>query len=76
MAKCLNCGKSFSVSATRSAYDEALDGEGSYDAEHSGDLCVECALPPDVTSNMNLGRAIMMMNGEEDYDADHVERYL
>ena len=76
MAKCLNCGDRFSVPAARNAYNEVLDGDGDYDEDHGGDLCFDCAIPPDVASNMNLGRAIMMANGDEDYDADHVEKYL
>jgi len=43
---------------------------------HSGDLCFDCAIPAEVWSNIDLGRAIMMVNGDEDYDADHVENYL
>jgi hypothetical protein len=76
MAKCLNCGDSFSVSAARNAYNDVLDGEGDYDEDHGGDLCFDCAVPPDVASNMNLGSAIMMVNGDEGYDVDHVEKYL
>jgi hypothetical protein len=53
-----------------------LDGEGDYDADHGGGLCFDCAIPAEAASNMDLGRAIMMMNGDEDYDADHVEKYL
>jgi hypothetical protein len=66
----------FSVPAARNAYNEVLDAEGDYDEDHGGDLCFDCAIPPDVASNMNLGHAIMMLNGDEDYDADHVEKYL
>jgi hypothetical protein len=76
MANCLNCGASFSTVATRDAYNEVLDGEGDYDADHGGGLCFDCAIPAEAASNMDLGRAIMMMNGDEDYDADHVEKYL
>lgn len=76
MAKCLNCGDRFSVLTARNAYNEALDGEGDYDEDHGGDLCPDCAIPADVASNMNLGHAIAMVNGDEDYDADHVEKYL
>jgi hypothetical protein len=76
MTKCLNCGDWFSVPAARNAYNDVLDGEGDYDEEHGGDLCFDCVIPPDVASNISLGRAIMMMNGNEDYDADHVENFL
>jgi hypothetical protein len=76
MAKCLNCGDTFSVAGVRNEYNNVLDGEGDYDKDHGGGLCFDCAIPPDVASNINLGRAIDMMNGDEDYDADHVEKYL
>lgn len=76
MASCLNCGDRFSVSTVRTAYNDVLDGEGDYDTDHDGDLCFDCAIPPEVSSALNQGRAIMMMNGDEDYDEDHVEKYL
>ncbi|MGC4979268.1 hypothetical protein ACLQ18_01130 [Streptomyces sp. DT193] len=34
-----------------------------------------CAIS-DIESNLNVGRAIMMTNGDEDYDEEHMERYL
>jgi hypothetical protein len=71
MAKCLNCGASFNVAAVRNEYQELVDG-----GDYEGDLCRECALPLDVQSNMNLGRAIDMTNGEEDYDDDFVQEHL
>ena len=71
VAKCLNCGDRFSVPAVRDSYNEVLDGEGDYDEDHGGGLCFDCAIPEEVASNMALGRAIMMMNGDDDYDADH-----
>ncbi|WP_433420805.1 hypothetical protein ACQP1V_09030 [Microtetraspora malaysiensis] len=70
MAKCLNCGTRFDVSTVRDEYEEYV-GDGDYD----GELCAECAIP-DLESNLNLGHAIMMMNGDEDYDEDHVEKWL
>lgn len=63
-----NCGTTFNVSAVRDEYHE-LGGEGDYD----GQRCSECAIP---TLDTNLGRAIDMMNGDEDYDEEHVEKYL
>jgi hypothetical protein len=44
----------------RNAYNEVLDGEGDYDEDHGGDLCFDCAIPAEVGSNIDLGRAIMM----------------
>jgi hypothetical protein len=70
MEKCLNCGSAFSVSAVRDEYNLVLNGEGDYDEDHGGGLCFDCAIPSDVASNINLGRAIDMMNGDEGYDAD------
>lgn len=70
MAKCLNCGETFDAATVREDYDE-LVGDGDYD----DDLCTGCAIP-DWESNANLGRAIMMMNGEEDYDDDFVQKWL
>jgi len=40
------------------------------------DLCFDCAIPPEIGSAMDHGRAIIMMNGDEDPDEDHVEKYL
>lgn len=71
MAKCLNCGDRFIVSTVRDEYNHVLEGEGDYDEDHGGDLCFDCAIPDDVASNINIGRAIGMMNGDEDYDPDH-----
>jgi hypothetical protein len=35
----------------------------------------DCAIP-DTQSNINIGKAIDMMNGEEVYDEDFVKRWL
>jgi hypothetical protein len=70
MAKCLNCGETFNASTVRGDYDD-LVGDG----EYNDDLCAGCAIP-EWESNVNIGRAIMMMNGEEAYDAGHVEKWL
>jgi hypothetical protein len=70
MTRCLNCGETFDAAAVRGDYDE-LVGDG----EYSDELCAGCAIP-DWESNKNLGRAIMMMNGDEDYDDDFVQEWL
>lgn len=79
MAKCLNCGKEFNVSDTRMEFNDALDGEYNYDQEIGGSLCFDCAIydyDPEYVSNDNLGTAIQMMNGDEDYDDDFVNKWL
>lgn len=40
-----------------------------------GEVCSDCSISK-FDSEINVGRAIMMMNGDEDYDEDHVEKYL
>jgi len=76
MAKCDECGAKFSVSDARSAYNRANSDDGlDYDEYHGGSRCFDCATSED-ESNLNSGRAILMMSGDEDYDADHVEKYL
>ena len=75
MAKCDECGKRFNVSDARSDYNDEFDGELNYDEEYGGQLCADCAIS-DTSSNINLGRAIDMMNGDEDYDDDFVREHL
>ena len=75
MAKCNSCGNTFSVQEARNEYHQAVGGDGDYDADHGTDRCFDCAMSED-ESNRNSGRAILMMNGDEDYDPDHVEEYL
>lgn len=79
MAKCLNCEKRFNVSEARKEFNDALDGEYNYDSEIGGTLCFDCAIydyDPEYSSNSNLGKAIQMMNGDEDYDDDFVNEWL
>lgn len=87
MAKCDNCGERFSVDATRNDYNSLDDIEGmedawgntltgDYDTDHHGQLCFDCAIPDDVAGAINHGQAILMMSGDEDYDAEHVEKHL
>jgi hypothetical protein len=73
MAKCLNCGTRFDVPAVRAEYEEHGEepGEGGY----NDDLCAGCAMPG-LESTANAGRAVLMMNGDEDYDDDFVQKWL
>ncbi|MET4079534.1 hypothetical protein [Janibacter sp. UYMM211] len=76
MAICKNCGEDFDVPTVRAAYDEMLDGEGDYDTDDGGDRCLDCSLPDHVAGALAHGQAIMMVNGEMDYDEEHVENHL
>lgn len=75
MAKCCVCGKRFNVKDARSEYNSEFDGGLDYDDDFEGEVCADCAISTS-QSNMNLGQAIDMMNGEEDYDDDFVKKYL
>lgn len=81
--KCCECGKNYNPDAVARAFEEEWDGEiPYYDDEEETKvcpdydfLCKRCALAT-VRSLMNQGAAIMMMNGEEDYDQSFVDRWL
>ncbi|ARI52210.1 hypothetical protein ACWEJZ_02045 [Streptomyces bacillaris] len=78
MTTCAECGDDFDVSDAREEYRAewgAAGEEGEYDELYEGGLCGSCALSQ-TESNLNLGRALMMVNGDEDYDQEHVDRYL
>ncbi|MEV4562010.1 hypothetical protein AB0K51_34240 [Kitasatospora sp. NPDC049285] len=49
--------------------------ERSYDEYYPDGVCANCAVP-DTNSNISQGRAILMMNGDEDYDDDFVMENL
>jgi hypothetical protein len=74
VATCLNCGKKFAVSAVRADWEEFGEEYGEED-EYNDDLCSDCAMPS-LQGVMNHGRAILMMNGDEDYDGDFVDEWL
>ncbi len=79
MAKCRNCGKKFNVSEVRQEFNDALDGKYNYDTEIGGILCFDCAVhnyDSEYESNSNSGRAILMMNDDEDYDDDFVNKWI
>lgn len=73
VAKCLNCGDQFAVSQVRAEYEQYGDEFG--DGDYSPDLCSDCLMPR-LMSVADQGRAIMMMNGDEDYDDDFVQKWL
>ena len=76
MAKCERCGNTFDVLDARGEYDAKFRSTGlDYDDLYGGVVCANCAIP-DTEGNMDHGRAILMMSGDEDYDDDFVEKHL
>lgn len=75
MKRCAECGESFDVDDARDDYNEAFKGELDYDEDFAGEKCGTCAVAQS-ESEINIGLAIDMMNGETNYDAEHVEKYL
>lgn len=71
MAKCEQCGKQFDPSDAKSEYDAEFGGDLDYTESYDGKVCANCAIP-ETQGNMDLGPAIQMMNGDEDYDDDFV----
>ncbi|MGJ7879959.1 hypothetical protein [Streptomyces rochei] len=76
MAKCVECGTVFEIEDARNEYNAEFGGELNYDEDFSeGQHCGSCAAA-ESESNLNHGNAILMMNGDVDYDDDHVQKYL
>lgn len=75
MATCEQCDAEFDVADARDEYNAEFGDDADYDEDFGGDVCASCAISQ-TDSNIELGRAIDMMNGEEEYDAEHVERWL
>ena len=75
MAKCGECDTEFDVSEAREEYGAEYSREIDYDEQFEGSLCGPCAIAQ-TESWVNAGNAILMVNGDMDYDADHVEKYL
>ncbi|MFE6521083.1 hypothetical protein [Streptomyces sp. NPDC057794] len=73
--RCARCEKAFDVEAARTEYNDWFDGDLDYDEHYAGEVCADCAVP-DSEGLINQGRAIFMMNGDEDYDDDFVRMYL
>lgn len=46
-----------------------------YEDNYGGEVCAACAIP-DSEGLIDQGRAIDMVNGDEDYDDDFVQQHL
>jgi hypothetical protein len=69
----LNCKEAFDLVTQKMEYEEFSD---SYENDgYSDELCIECLLPG-LSSDSNLGLAILMMSGDAEYDEEHVEEWL
>ena len=75
MSTCDHCQTEFDVDSARTEYNSEFNGELDYDEDYEGQVCASCAISQS-QSNIDHGRAIQMMNGDEDYDESHVEKYL
>ena len=75
MATCGECGSDFDPVSSAMEYAAESGQNGEYEELYEGELCASCALSR-TSSNLNLGRAMDMMNGEEAYDDDFVEKHL
>ncbi|MEY9889223.1 hypothetical protein ABIA31_002871 [Catenulispora sp. MAP5-51] len=75
MVTCGMCQEPFDVEEARDEYQSEF-GEGvDYGEQYGGGACADCAIS-DTNSNYNTGLAIVMMNGDADYDDEHVQNYL
>ncbi|GAA1963683.1 hypothetical protein GCM10009838_20990 [Catenulispora subtropica] len=75
MVTCGVCQEPFDVQDAREEYKSEFGGDVDYDEQYDGGVCADCAIS-DTESNYNKGLAIMMMNGDADYDDEHVQNYL
>ena len=75
MSKCAECGSEFDVEKVRAEYKAEFGADFDYDEDFDWPACALCA-SSETESNMNVGRAIDMVNGEVPYDADFVGDYL
>lgn len=75
MAKCIECGTEFDVEEARDEYNSKFNGDLDYDEICGGEYCADCGIVY-AEGLENQGRAIFMMNGDEDYDDDFVQKYL
>lgn len=71
---CGICEQPFDVADARADYNAEWEG-ADYDDEIEGGLCGGCAISKS-SSELAHGQAIQMMNGEIDYDDDHVTEWL
>ena len=75
--KCNECKETYDkADAKRQFYQKFGDDFDAdfFDENYLG-LCGDCAISS-AESDMNVGRAIEMVNGEEAYDEDHVKWHL
>jgi hypothetical protein len=75
MPNCAQCGKQFDPSDAKSEYEAEFGSDLDYTESYGGEVCGDCAISQS-QSDMNLGRAIDMMNSEEAYDEDFVREHL
>ena len=77
MPEC-SCGRQFDPSDAKREFNAEFGralGVDHYTEEYGGRVCGICAME-DTGTNMNVGRAIDMVNGEEPYDDDFVQDHL
>lgn len=75
MAKCSECGTRYSKGDVANEFESYFDGEVEYDQDDYDGLCADCAIAQ-AESWEGVGHAIDMMNGDEDYDQDVVDKWL
>jgi hypothetical protein len=74
--KCDDCGETYDkAEAKKEFYARFGDFDADFFDENYPGLCGPCAIVR-TQSDMNIGIAIDMVNGELAYDEDHVEKYL
>lgn len=73
---CGRCGNAFDPEDSKMRYESYFNGELDWDDDYSDNtVCADCAIA-ESESLINQGSAIMMMNGDEDYDDDFVNKWL
>lgn len=75
MNTCSECGESFDNDDARDDYNAQFNDELDYDEDFAGEKCAPCAIAQS-ESEIDVGLAIDMMNGEAEHDPEHVEKYL
>lgn len=75
--KCVACDCKFDIDEARDEYNSYFDDDCiDYDEDYPDhNLCGDCAIA-ETESNINTGKAIDMVNGEDDYDQDFVDKWL
>lgn len=75
MPTCEQCGKRFDPSDAKAEFQAEFRGELDYTESYDGKVCGDCAICQS-QSDMGLGRALGMLNGDEDYDEEFVNEHL